>query len=229
MTFRVIAALDPPGTASFGSSPVVVQRDDALLVCGFGEIERIGEHELDQLVRWGQTQRIDDWRLEDEPRGDFGVGWIGSDFKRRARQIHAPALPTLTSIHRTPEGSSLSWCSLEEVGRMQERWLDKAARLVVEWGDRELADLMRRVRSDYIATKSAIYHTRTAEERRGELKWWTKLDNDIGIPTTEEELKRELEEHIATHRGLLGRVSQAPPDPGSLRYPTLQRANVLAA
>lgn len=204
---RVIALLDYPRPSSFGRVPFIEQMNDGLLRVR-GLVDRphmvLEKLMLEKLITEGHALKLDIDPIPaiSSPK-NLLAGWIGSEFKRKAKALRVPA-PIMTTSRtgkiRNTEGKILGHIWLDypkNIYRLQKQWIDKTAlRVFKNKKSKEaakLAELMEWVLPDADETCAATWFSRpTKEEKAVELRWLVRLKRDMGKSCSEVDLERRF-------------------------------------
>lgn len=190
----IVGIADRPSSKSFGIVPFIVRTDDErLLVAGHSQAE------IDEgYLRWLYQNPIGAYdvssvgaRLDVFERG-LVAGWIGNVFLDVCRSLFAPLPEIPVSCHAVPDLGCFWVGPVDEVRACRQRWTRASARLVVQTGSKELADLMKWADRRAPETEAAIWFTCPTEKQRDQQLQWFSQVRTGGHRRTKESIEAEI-------------------------------------
>lgn len=217
MSLKAVALLDPPSPASLGVVPFVIEAEGALRVCGVKgrPRERLDRKELSELIAEGHALEIPPAELSPEVDQDWMAGWLGDEFREKARALRAPSICVPLGGGVLPGKGSFWFGPLAQVYGLLDRWLREAARDCFEEGKEkaDLASLMQWVLPSRLETQAAVWYTRAEQDRNRELAWFMRLRRDQGHQVTEPELIDSFTKVVTDYRETVSRNLSKYPEP----------------
>lgn len=215
---RVVALLDPPASMRFRSVPYLVESEARFLVCGWPDIQRVERlaSGVDEIYQAGYAMKLDE---PFELRDGFGgrLGWIGTEFLTRARELECAPLEGDEAELKKVGDHGMVWVPVTDDGAHDgiERWLREMAVRVFSSSVEDrlgMATLMKRCNPHHELTRAAVWWAfeGDAEEQERHLKWIERLARDRG-----EAFEFTPERQRACYEAMRQRLSpsQEPPSP----------------
>ena len=181
---RVVALLDRPRSESFGMVPVVVERERKLYVNGLASESAWRSRDINekyvQLRDGGQLYEVNDYLCVSPDLINPAALWVGHQFRGRAEELQAPALPLLDGNWLR---HSQGYYTLQEPAQAYqtlENWVNAAGVSVLTRDDNsgyDIATLMKWTLPSADETLAALYYTAPTDEfRTRELAWQERIE-----------------------------------------------------
>jgi len=203
MKKTLTALLRRAKSEAFSLFPFSLREGNKHQVCGYLSPSNpfISQNELEELFAYGHATRVDPKEIElssDFEPEKWVAGWIGHVFLSEAHAQGIP-LPNPGVAKSYDIGEGRVWFAPHQVVyETLHEWVQQSALIAFCDADKEkaraCAKLMRRTFPGAPETRAAILHVqKSAKAKKAKLKWYTKLENDNGKPTTEQDLLRRFE------------------------------------
>jgi len=176
---------------AFHCYPFFVKEDDDVFLWGCSGLART------HLKKYIEDEYREDGFIKPEGypivlpdnKSNYGAVWIGDQFLQKAKEANVPCpverMNKSSHVHYHREEFGQIWVGLNSVMRCElKEWNTELARLVFTQaeGNEELSYLMRWTMARDELTRAAVWFSAKGEKKERWLSWYTKLDNDNGIP-----------------------------------------------